>query len=286
MSVKVVFLTSLAIFELGSLLCTIAPTSHALVLGRAVAGLGCSGLLTGVFTIIARSFPLRRRPLVGGATGAVEELASVCAPLLGGVLTDRVSWRACFGINLPLGAVSGAIIFFFFENPRLNPESGLPIKEKLKKLDLPSTAIFVPSICCLLLALQWGGATYGWSDARIIVLLVTFVVSLTGFGWLQYRRQDNATLPPRILKQRSILAGAWFAGCCNASLGVVEYYMAIYFQAVRGYSATRSGLMLLPSIIGLCIACLFAGAATTAIGYYTRKLPISHRQCRLTILKL
>ena len=271
MSVKAVYLTSLAIFELGSLICTVAPTSHSLVLGRAVAGLGCAGLLNGIFTIIAQCFPLRRRPLVGGAAGAVEELASVCAPLLGGVLTDRVSWRACFGINLPLGALSGAIIFFSFENPQRNSDNDLPIKEKLKKLDLPSTAIFVPSMCCLLLALQWGGATYGWSDARIIVLLVTFAVSLTGFCWLQYRRQDDATLPPRILKKRSILAGAWFAGCCNAALGVVEYYMAIYFQAVRGYSATRSGLMLLPSIIGLCVACLFAGAATSTFGYYTRK---------------
>ena len=275
MSIKVVFLTSLAIFEFGSLLCTVAPTSHALVLGRAVAGLGCSGLLNGVFTIITQSFPLRRRPLIGGVSGAVEGLASVAAPLLGGVLTDKLSWRACFGINLPLGAVAGAIIFFSFENPQPNPDIELPFREKLKKLDLPSTAIFLPSICCLLLALQWGGTTYGWSDARIIVLLITFAVSLTAFGWLQHRRQDNATLPPRILKQRSILSGAWFAGCCNASLGVVEYYIVIYFQAVRGYSATRSGILLLPAIGGLCVACLCAGAATTALGYYTRKPPSS-----------
>ena len=281
-SIKRVFLISIVIFEVGSLLCTLAPTSKVLILGRGVAGLGCSGILCGVMTILPLSVPLRKRPLLVGIGGAVETFASVIAPVLGGVLTDKVSWRACFGINLPLGTIAFGIVAIFYQNPRPNPDIALPFKEKLKRLDLPGTAIFVPSLMCLFMALQWGGATYGWGNARIIVLLVVFILSLFVFGWIQYRQQDNATLPPRILKQRSIIAGAWFAGCSNASAAVVEYYISIYFQGVKGYSATKSGLMSLPLIIGLCLACLLAGVGTTAIGYYTRKLAMPFQTSFLT----
>jgi MFS family permease len=199
----------------------------------------------------------------------------VSAPILGGVLTDRLSWRACFYLNLPLGAIALAVLAYFFQNPRINPNEGLPFREKIGKLDLLGTAIFVPSCTSLLLALQWGGAKYGWGNVRIIVLLVVFVVLLVAFGYHQYRQGDNAMLPPRILKNRSIVAGAWFAGCSNASLAVVEYYMAIYLQAVKEYSAQKSGFMMLPQVIGLCIAGLAAGVLTSSIGYYARKASFS-----------
>lgn len=267
-SVKRTFLCALVLFEIGSLLCTVAPTSRILVLGRAVCGLGSGGLLSGGFTILTQSVPLRKRALYGGLGGGVETLAAVSGPVIGGVLTSALSWRWCFGINLPLGVIAIAIIAAFFKDPRHNPDIDLPLKQKLQKLDLLGTAIFVPSITCLLLALQWGGLKYSWADPRIISLLVVFVGSLAAFSWLQRTKGENATLPPRILKQRSIISGAFFAGCCTASFTVVEYYMAIYFQAVRGYTPLHSGLLSLPQVIGLCIACILAGAGTTLVGYY------------------
>ncbi len=109
-----------------------------------------------------------------------------------------------------------------------------------------------------------------------------FGALLAIFAYLQYRFQEAATLPPRILKKRSILAGSWFAACCSGTLAVTEYYISIYFQGVKGYSATKSGLLGIPMIIGLCIASLAGSAGTTFLGYYTRKpfilsLPLS--QC-------
>lgn len=269
MSVKIIYIVSLVIFELGCLLCTVAWSSKVFIVGRAISGLGVSGLLAGIFTMITLCVPLRKRALIGSIAGGAESIAAVAGPLLGGVLTDKVSWRFCFGINLPLGAISIAIVVFFYTDPpRDDPNLQLPWRKKLDKIDLPSTVIFVPAITCLLLALQWGGIRYGWSSTPIIVLFVAFGLALVGFIYRQYRRGEDATLPGRIFRQRSILFGAVFAGLCNAALGAVEFYLVIFFQAVRGFSASKSGLLMLPQIIGLTAGCFLAGAGTTAIGYY------------------
>ncbi|KAI1610795.1 permease of the major facilitator superfamily [Exophiala viscosa] len=267
-SVKRTFLCALVIFEIGSLLCTVAPTSHMLVLGRAICGLGSGGVMSGGFAILTQSVPLRKRALYGGLAGGIETVAAVSGPVIGGVLTSTLSFRWCFAINLPVGVVAFAVVAAFFNNPRHNPDIDLPLRQKLQKLDLLGTVIFVPSITCLLLALQWGGLRYSWTDWRIILLFVLFAGSLAGFAWLQWKKGENATLPLRILKQRSILSGAFFAGCCTASFTIVEYYMAIYLQAVRGYTPLHSALFSLPQVISLCIACVLAGAGTTLTGYY------------------
>jgi hypothetical protein len=138
----------------------------------------------------------------------------------------------------------------------------------MAKLDLLGTAIFVPGITCLLLALQWGGSTYSWTDPRIISMLVLFAMLIMGFGYWQYRLQDAATLPPRILGNRNILAGMLFCCCTNAALAVVDYYLPIYFQAVKGKTPAQSGVLTIPLIVGLMLASILSGSLTTAVGYY------------------
>ena len=270
-SVKKVYMISLMIFETGSFICTIAPLSAVYILGRAIAGFAAAGLVSGAFTILTQALPLRLRLLIGGIAGAVQSLASMASPVIGGVLVDSFTWRACFGINLPLGAVALVIIIFGFQNPITNPDVNLATKEKLKRLDLIRTLMFVPSMTCLLLTLQWGGIRYGWDNFRIILLIVIFGILLIAFSWLQYRQQDKAMLPPRILLQRSLLTGALFSAFCNGALAVTEYYMAIYFQGVRSYTATKAGVFAIPMVVGMCVAALLAGAGTTTFGYYVRK---------------
>lgn len=272
--VKRVFLVSICFFQLGSLLCTVAPVSGIFILGRAIAGFGGSGLGMGAATIMSYSFPLHRRPFWGGIIGATQTIAMVAAPLLGGALIDKFTWRACFGVNLPIGILTFCLTAYCFENPIENPDVMLPIKEKMKRMDLPGTLFFIPGIVCLLLGLQWGGTRYGWQDARIIVLLALFAILVTIFGYIQYRQQDKATLPPRVLKQRSILAGAWFSACCSGVLAVTEYYISLYFQGVKGFSATKSGALVLPMIVGISISALSSGFLTTVVGYYYRELKL------------
>ncbi|KAJ5188493.1 Major facilitator superfamily domain general substrate transporter [Penicillium cf. griseofulvum] len=268
-SMKTIFLVSVFLFELGSLLCTVAPTSATFILGRAIAGLGSSGIQTGSIVLLTRQFPVHQRPFWTGLVGAGSTIAMVIAPLIGGVLIDAFSWRACFGINLPIGAIASGFIVYGFQMPASPPHAaGLTIMEKCKRLDIAATLVFVPAIICLLMGLQWGGVKYGWANVRIIVLLVLFAVLVSVFAFMQYRKKEDATLPGRIMTQRSVLAGAWFSACNNGILAVTEYYMSIYFQGVRGFSATESGAMGLPLFAGMVVTVLIAGAGTNWMGYY------------------
>ncbi len=138
---------------------------------------------------------------------------------------DKISWRWCFYINLPLGAFTLIAVGLFFENPQTRRLPNLSPKEKMNRLDLLSTAIFVPWIVSLLLALQWGGSKYGWNNARIIALLALGGILVALFVWLQWRNGDDALLPPRIIGQRSILSGMWFVFCNSSTLSIIEYYV-------------------------------------------------------------
>lgn len=274
-SIKGVFLSAIGIFEVGSLLCGVAPNSNALIVGRAVAGLGCAGLFSGALIIIAYSVPLRQRPAYSGVIGAVYGLASVVGPLMGGAFTDNVSWRWCFYINLPIGAVTVVVLAFYFKAPQRKKVASLGLMDKLDNFDILGTTIFVPAIICLLLALQWGGSKYAWKDGRIIALLVLFGVLIIVFVVIQFWKGDKATLPPRILKQRSIAFAAWFQVCIGAAFLLLVYYVPIWFQAVKGTSAVKSGIDTLPMILGLVIFSIIAGGLVTTFGYYTPVMIVS-----------
>jgi MFS family permease len=131
----------------------------------------------------------------------------------------------CFYINLPIGAVTLIVMTVFFKTPSgiVRGES-LPFRERLRKLDPLGTMIFVPAVVCLLLALQWGGAKYAWNSSRIILLLAIFGVCVLVFIFIQIRDPENATISPRILTRRSILAGAWYSFFAGAG-----YYVLVYF---------------------------------------------------------
>lgn len=270
-SVKSTYLSSLFIFEIGALLATVAPSSKAFIFARAVSGCGGAGLSTGGFLILVHSFPNHKRPMWTGIVSMVQTVAMVLAPLLGGGLIDAISWRACYGINLPLGAIAFAMIWFEFSSPITNADENLPLQAKLKKLDPVGTIIIIPAITCLLLALQFGGMTYGWGSPRIIVLLVLSVVLVLGFAYWQHKLQEDAMLPPRILKNRNVLAAAWFEACVDSVLAVTEVYISIFFQGVRGFTAFKSGYLFVPMIAGVSCAAMLAGFGTSLLGYYTRE---------------
>ncbi|EXJ70716.1 uncharacterized protein A1O5_05706 [Cladophialophora psammophila CBS 110553] len=266
--VKRILLITLVLFAGGVLACALAPTSPFFIMGRGVTGFAAAGVIAGAFSMIIRSFPLSKRSIYAGIGGAAEATACLTAPLLGGFLTDRLSWRWCFYVELPLIGAAFIIVAFFF-NPKKDPSSPSKFGEKLAQLDLLGMTFFVPSITFLMLGLQWGGTKYGWQDWRIIAIFCVFAVLLLLFGWLQYRKQDRATLPPRIVSQRNIIFGFIFSCCNNAALSVIEYYMPIYFQAVRGLSASMSGVMVLPVVAGLVLSVFSSGVLTSRLGFYT-----------------
>ncbi|KAK0651142.1 major facilitator superfamily domain-containing protein [Cercophora newfieldiana] len=267
-SIKYTFLFAVGVFELGSLVCALAPTSTALIIGRAVAGLGGSGIVAGAFIIIAHSVPLHIRPVFLSAMGGVLGIASVSGPLLGGVFTDRLTWRWCFYINLPFGAVTVIAIAAFFKPPSRPAVDNLPFLTKVKAIDWLGIVLLIPCIVCLLLALEWGGSTYPWSNGRIIALFVLFGILGIAFGFVQFRRGEKAIVPPRIIAQRSVAAAAWFAFFNGAAFLVVVYYTPLWHQVIRQASAVESGIRLLPLIVGVVIMVISCGGLVALFGYY------------------
>ncbi|KAJ6180746.1 hypothetical protein N7519_011207 [Penicillium mononematosum] len=116
-NVKWTYLFAIGLFELGSLICGVANSSLTLIMGRAVAGIGSAGIFSGSLIIVAHSVALKRRPLYNSCIGGMFGISSVAGPLLGGVFTDKVTWRWCFYINLPIGAVTVLVITIFFTAP-------------------------------------------------------------------------------------------------------------------------------------------------------------------------
>ena len=264
---KKVYLSVIAIFEIGSAICGAAPNSTVFIVGRAIAGAGSAGIFSGGIIVIMNLVPLHKRPLLQGMVGAIFGVASVAGPLLGGLFTTNVSWRWCFYINLPIGGVAMVVLFFILQIPGAR-NANTPWREQVSQLDPIGTVVFISSIVCLLLALQWGGSTYPWKDGRIIALLVLFAVLISVFIAIQHWKQETATVPPRIIQKRSIAAGMWSQFCVGSSMLTMVYYVPIWFQAIKGVSAIRSGIDTLPMIMSLVVASIMAGALVQRLGYY------------------
>jgi hypothetical protein len=164
------------------------------------------------------------------------------------------SWRWCFWINLPCGAITAAILVPTLRLPPIEPRfQGKSWLHStfvfLDRLDAQSTIIIIPSIICLLLALQWGGSTEPWNGWKCILLLSLFGVLFLSWMCLQYHRGDRATVPLRIIRQRSIAFGTFYSMAAFGSSMVMLYYLPIWFQAVRGISALEAGISLIPLMI-------------------------------------
>ncbi|KAH7148985.1 major facilitator superfamily domain-containing protein, partial [Dactylonectria estremocensis] len=266
---KPVFLVGIVLFEVGSVICGAAPNSTAFIIGRAIAGLGSSWLFSGVMVIMFNTIPLQERPAWQGGIGGVLTLGSVIGPLLGGAFTDKVSWRWCFYINLPIGAVTIVVIAFILKLP--NQTLAMPADGwmgKLKQFDPIGNLCFFPGVVCLILALQWGGTKYPWSDGRIIALIVICIIMVILFIGIQIWKQDDAMVPPRLLKQRSIAAATFYSFFIGAGMIVLPYYLPIWFQAIKNASAIKSGVMLLPMALSTVIGTIASGIIISKIGYY------------------
>ncbi|KXG52472.1 Major facilitator superfamily domain, general substrate transporter [Penicillium griseofulvum] len=267
-STKWTYMIALGLFELGSLICAVTPTSKGLIFGRAIAGIGSGGLSPGALLVLANSVPLHRRALYFGIIGSTSGIATITGPLLGGLLTDHVSWRWCFWINLPFGVLTGLVILLFFKDSTA-PKPEISRLGQLKRMDPLGLLAFIPAIVSLLLGLQWGGTKYRWNNPRIIALFVLFGIFSSVWCIIQIWKQDDATVPPRLLKNRNVLGAVIHATFLGGSFFVFGYYLPIWFQAVKEDSASESGINNLPMVVAMIVFSALGGLLVNILGYYT-----------------
>ncbi|KAJ0350303.1 hypothetical protein COL154_013322 [Colletotrichum chrysophilum] len=142
----------------------------------------------------------------------------------------------------------------------------------MDNFDLVGTLLLIPWVICLLLALQWGGTEYAWSNWRIILCWCIFALCFLLWGFVQYREGDKATVPLRIISQRTMIASCWTILLLFSLLFIDVYYIPIWLQAVKNHSAYKSGIDLLASSASMSVATIVSGILTSQIGYYVPQI--------------
>ncbi|KAK7423086.1 hypothetical protein QQZ08_009253 [Neonectria magnoliae] len=272
---KTIFVACIGLLGGGSLICALAMSSPMFIGGRAMAGLGGAGILSGALIITAIIIPLHQRAVYTGIIGALECVALAVGPVIGGAIAGSIGWQWCFWINLPIGAALSAALLFFFNPPMpSSPASSASeqgyfraLWEVLRKLDLIGATAITGSLFCLSLALQWGGTEYAWNDGRIIALLVVFAISFACVGVHHYFAGENAIFPIRLLRNKAFVASLFNAFCFGSGQYAILYYLPTWFQAVRGESAIDAGVRMLPLAVAIIGASVTAGIGILFVGY-------------------
>lgn len=260
---KSIFITSVVIFLVGSALCGLANGMMQLIAFRAFQGLGAGGLFVGVMAIIGDLVSPRERGKYMGTFAAVMAAAMIGGPLAGGFLTDNLSWRWAFYINVPIGGVALFVLVTKMHLPKYRSEH---------RIDWWGAGLLSVAVTTLVLLTTWGGVEYRWASPQILGLAALTVVAAGAFLWLE-RRVSEPILPLAVFANRNfslVTAIGFLVGL--AMFGAVTF-LPLYQQTVQGASATNSGLLLLPLMGGLLVTSIVVGRAITRTGRY-RIFPI------------
>jgi EmrB/QacA subfamily drug resistance transporter len=252
------FLLGIILFSTGSIISGLATSMGMLIAGRAIQGLGAGGLIPLAIAAIGDIIPPRRRGKWQGVTGAVFAASTVLGPATGGWLTDNASWRWCFFVNLPLAALALTVVWFgFVRRPRREEHS----------IDYVGAVLLTAGAAAGLLAAVWGGTEYPWSSPVVIGLFVTAAVLLGSFVF-QERRAKEPILPLELFRERIFSAAAVAVFALGAAMFVTIIYVPLFVQGVLGESASDSGAVLTPLMLGIITTSMVAGQLVSRTGHY------------------
>ncbi|KAF2249666.1 MFS general substrate transporter [Trematosphaeria pertusa] len=267
---KPVILIANSIFLGGSIVCAVSISAPMLVAGRAVQGLGGGGVNVLVYVCVADLFAIRDRSFYMGIVGAMWAVASALGPVLGGVFAQKLNWRWCFYINLPL--VSMSIIILYFTLHLHNPRT--PFLAGLISIDWPGTVTILTATVLLLVGLQLGG-TSSYSTPLVISFLVFGSLAYILFPFTQWwdeKRGGSPIMPLRIFRDISNLSALGVCACDALVFNSVAYFLPLYFQLVLAVSPSTSGLYMLAVAIPLAIVSFATGAIINKTGRYLEVL--------------
>ncbi len=255
---KNLFLFAIVVFLLGSALCGLATTMTQLVLFRAVQGVGAGGLFPLSLAVIGNIVPPRDRGRWQGLIGAVFAASSIAGPAIGGFIVDNTTWRWIFLVNLPVGGL--ALVVISLTMPRRAPQTRHAI-------DWLGAGLLAAGVASGLMALVWGGKQYGWSSLHVIGALGLAAMLLAAFALVE-RRAVEPILPFDILRN-PIVAGSI---ACMSLIGMAMFgtisYVPLFVQGVIGTSATSSGVVLTPLMLGAVTTSLVTGQLVSRTGRY------------------
>ncbi|QWU16588.1 drug resistance transporter, EmrB/QacA subfamily [Paenibacillus sophorae] len=251
------FMLGLLLFLVGSALCGTAGSITQLSIYRAIQGVGGGALMPIAFTIIFDIFPPEKRGKMTGLFGAVFGISSVLGPLLGAYITDYVGWRWIFYINLPLGVIAFIMIALAYKES---------VAHSKQRIDWGGAFTLVGAIICLMFALELGGQEYAWGSSAILGLFAGFAVLLITFLLIE-RRAAEPVITFSMFRNRLFATSALAALFYGSAFIVATVYIPIFVQGVFGGSATNSGLILMPMMIGSVVGAQLGGQLTARASF-------------------
>jgi EmrB/QacA subfamily drug resistance transporter len=255
---RVIFQAAIIIFLIGSALCGLAQNMPQLIVFRAIQGIGGGGLMAIAFAIIGDVIPARERGRYQGYFAAVFGLSSVAGPLLGGWLTDTISWRWIFYINVPIGAVALVVTSIALR---------MPVVKRNHKIDYLGAAMIVAAVTSLLLYLNWAIEEYGWITPPSLALVVAAVIFTIAFIAVELRAEEPI-LPMRLFRNRIFSVGNAYLFMIGFAIFGGAIYLPLYLQTVLAMSPTESGLAMLPMVAGIFSMSIASGLLITKTGRY------------------
>jgi EmrB/QacA subfamily drug resistance transporter len=252
------FLVSgMSIFVLGSFFSGISQSMTQLIISRGLQGIGFGAMSALGFIIIADIFPPEERGKYNGLMASVMGFSTIIGPTLGGYLTDALSWRWCFFIIIPIGAI--IISFFIFMFPRLQ------INEARHRVDYSGVVVMSLAVTSLVLALNWGGADYSWISPIILGLLIFTAVMFVVFILVE-KRAEEPIIPLGLFSNRVVVVSSLVSLMIGASFFPAVSFVPLYFQGVLGASATQSGGFITPMMLSSSIGSVICGQLLSRAG--------------------
>jgi EmrB/QacA subfamily drug resistance transporter len=260
---KPLYVTAIILFLIGSALSAISGDMTQLIIFRAIQGLGAGGLMVLSMTILADIFSPAERAKRSGILGGVFGLSSVIGPLLGGFLTENLSWHWTFWVNIPLGIFALVLIITKLHLPHTHVKA---------KIDYLGMVVMAPAITAFILAFTWGGSEYDWNSGMILGLFALFA-GLTALFILVEHKAAQPIIPLRLFTSKAFVLASTIGILLGAGMFAAISYIPTYLQVVSGASATASGLLMLPAVIGIFGGSIGAGQIIAKTGKY-RIFPI------------
>ncbi len=257
---KHLFLGSIAVFMIGSVLSGQASSMGELIGFRALQGIGAGGLMAGAFALIGALLPPRERGKYQGMVAITQAVGSIGGPLVGGFITGHLGWRWAFYVNIPIGLICIVWCALLLKVPAA-PKGKVVI-------DWLGITLMTSLISVVVMAATWAGSTYAWGSWQILTLAAAALVLLAAFIASQ-RRTDEPLLPPRIFTgQRNFPIAAVLLTVAGVAMFGGTLYLPMFQQTVQGASASNSGLLLLPMMAGTVAASMVAGKVMARTGRY------------------